>query len=99
MSENNADHPASPVDEYASYVEHPRFGRGPRLTGLNPTRAHTSFAHLLNPGHGKPIPSTAIEANPDRQAPRAGGVAYYWDFRRVCVDCARPFIFFAEEQK
>jgi hypothetical protein len=26
-------------------------------------------------------------------------VLYYFDLKRECVDCGRPFIFFAEEQK
>ena len=26
-------------------------------------------------------------------------VEVYWDKRRICADCGRPFLFFAEEQK
>jgi hypothetical protein len=34
--DNHATNPAAP-DDYRSYVEHPRYGRGPRLTGFNPS--------------------------------------------------------------
>ncbi|MBK8270368.1 MAG: zinc-ribbon domain containing protein [Planctomycetes bacterium] len=53
------------------------------------------------------IPDTAIEANGSRQKWVAGTssygfglyVRYYFDVKRECRDCKRPFIFFAEEQK
>jgi hypothetical protein len=50
-------------------------------------------------------PNTAIKADQSKQlnAPGAGWhgatIAYYFDVRRVCRDCQRPFIFFAEEQQ
>lgn len=46
------------------------------------------------------IDGTAVLADPERHEntfPYA--VEYYFDLRRVCRDCGRKFIFFAEEQK
>jgi hypothetical protein len=45
------------------------------------------------------IPNTAIKADVDRQKFRSVPKAHYFDERRVCRDCRRKFIFFAEEQK
>ncbi|MGE0479342.1 MAG: zinc-ribbon domain containing protein [Phycisphaerae bacterium] len=93
-----------PADEYKAYVEHPRFGRGPRLTGFNPAATGPFDAHW----HSDPdvrIPNTAIRANGSKQRYAAGEgtagrpIAYYFDVRRDCRDCGRRFIFFAEEQR
>jgi len=88
-------------DEYAGFVEHPRFGRRPRFTKLVP-KVHDSeqFVIASRPmGRGR-IDGTAIAANMDKQ-PRGGSyfIKYYFDEKRDCHDCGRPFIFFAEEQK
>lgn len=53
------------------------------------------------------IPNTAIEADGSKQRCAADGdsygrgisIRYYFDLRRVCRDCGRKFIFFAEEQR
>lgn len=53
------------------------------------------------------IPNTAIEADGSKQRWAAGEnsyghgtvIRYYFDLRRVCRDCGRPFISFAEEQQ
>ncbi len=85
-------------DEYATYVEHPRFGRGPRFTDVTPEpellgyRLTTYLSAYL-------IPGTAIEADLEHQTPSPVPVLYYFDLKRVCINCKRPFIFFAEEQK
>lgn len=89
----NRDH----ADEFADYLEHPRFGRGPRLTDLEPL--DNWGWHYLASGPER-IPHTGVRADPERHVgtfPYA--VEYYFDLRRVCRDCGRKFIFFAEEQK
>ena len=112
--------------DYSDYVDHPRFGRGPRITGLNPdaldTNVHlhwnaTTVAEIASRyealmgkkwPHGdlaayardiKRIPNTAVVADLGRQKITAVGVTHYFDLDRVCRDCRRRFIFFAEEQK
>jgi hypothetical protein len=92
------------TDKYADYVEHPRYGRRPRITGLNPQGGfwgaayyRTSFSWHSPPGCR--IPNTAVAADLDKQQPRPVPVTHYFDVERKCRDCKRPFIFFADEQK
>ena len=88
---------AHTTDEYASYVDHPRYGRCPRITGLNP---RTWFGwNTFFPPKDCRIPNTAIRADLTRQASATRPVTHYFDVKRKCRDCGRPFIFFAEEQK
>jgi len=90
------------ADEYSGYVKHPRFGRGPRITGLNPP-ADLPFDTRWRPDER--IPNTAVKADETKQRFGAGSRTYsspyvwYFDVRRICCECKRPFIFFAEEQK
>lgn len=82
--------------EFAGYVEHPRYGRYPRITELNldsPAFQHWKLKR------NRYVPNTAVEANLDRQTPAAMALSHYFDLRKVCCDCKRPFLFFAEEQK
>jgi hypothetical protein len=88
-----------PVDKYASYVKHPRFGSSPRFTGLD-ADIHDPDVHLLC--HSTSvcrIAGTAIHADPSRQHFSPVPVTHYYDLERVCRDCRRPFLFFAEEQR
>lgn len=114
------------ADKYANFVEHPRFGKGPRCTGLNPgplakdvslhwlAVTHQEMAARYEQTLGEPwpygsvkaessrtrrIPGTAVEADLSRQTPATVPVTHYFDMPRVCRDCGRPFLFFAEEQK
>ncbi len=91
---------ADTPDEYASYVDHPRYGRGPRVTGLNPSSFFLSgrFFHWRSTKDSR-ISNTAIPADVKRQAYTTIAVTHYFDERHECRDCKRPFIFFAEEQK
>ena len=85
---------------YADDVLHPRFGRGPRLTGLDPTEdleAGRNFGWLSTADER--IPGTAIEADLSRQSPATVAVTHYFDRRRRCIDCKKHFIFYAAEQK
>jgi hypothetical protein len=89
-----------PATEYGGYVDHPRFGRKPRFTGLNaePTPDGKVFCHWHSPV-GTRVPNTAIAADTARQGRVTVHVTHYFDSRRVCRKCGRPFLFFAEEQK
>jgi hypothetical protein len=80
-------------------VPHPRYGRRPRRTGLDP--APTPDASVYLHWHSSPgncVPGTAIVANVTAQGPVTLNVTHYFDARRVCRVCGRPFLFFAEEQ-
>ncbi|MEM6613817.1 MAG: zinc-ribbon domain containing protein [Cyanobacteria bacterium P01_C01_bin.72] len=85
---------------YAHFVKHPRYGRQPRLTGLNPQTDFEGnvFLHWHSPQSCR-IDNTAIAANLDQQVAATIPVTHYYDVERQCRDCARMFIFFAAEQK
>lgn len=134
-----------PDRDYSGYVEHPRYGREPRFTGLDvPAHGPDATLHwravgnvelerglrrycpewfdtmkaLVGEGFDadtffkKPdlpsvngvalrcrIPGTTIKADPSRQKDPTVPVTHYYEMERLCLDCQRPFIFFAEEQK
>jgi hypothetical protein len=50
-------------------------------------------------GPGVRVPNTAVAADLSRQRPATVPVTHYFDAKRVCRKCGRPFLFFAEEQK
>lgn len=91
--------------EYEAFVEHPRYGQGPRPTGLNPSMedwTKPSGPYIKLHWHSGPdcrIPNTAIVANGSKQNFTTMPVSHYFDVKRTCHDCSRPFLFFAEEQK
>jgi hypothetical protein len=88
-------------ERYARYVKHSRFGRGPRLTGLDvetDMKTASVFLHWHSPPESR-IPGTAVAADVSRQRRPTIPVTHYYDVKRGCRDCGRPFIFFAEEQK
>ncbi|WP_366929827.1 zinc-ribbon domain containing protein [uncultured Thiodictyon sp.] len=88
-----------PKEDYSKFVDHPRYGRLPRMTGLNPDTNYTDvFLHWHSAKECR-IPNTAIRADLSRQTPATVQVTHYFDVRRQCRDCDKPFIFFAEEQK
>lgn len=86
-------------ENFDSYVEHPRFGSRPHITGLNPENKLDGevFLHWHSPKEAR-IPNTAILANLERQSPATVPVTHYFDSKRKCRDCDQPFIFFAREQ-
>lgn len=85
--------------EYADYVDHPRYGRGPRITGLD---FEEDPERLINfwifPPESR-IPNTAVLSNTELQKDATFAIPVYFDQKRMCLDCGRPFIWFAEEQK
>jgi len=88
------------MDDYADFVAHPRYGRRPRLTGLDPIPDPLGrvYLHWHSPA-GIRIPYTAIAADLSRQPRATIPVTHYFDAKRQCRDCQRSFLFFAEEQK
>lgn len=86
--------------EYAHFVEHPRYGKAPRLTGFDVTDSPDGkvYCHWHSPP-GVRVANTAIAADISRQAPATLHVTHYFDSIRACRTCERPFLFFAEEQK
>jgi hypothetical protein len=86
--------------DYREFVTHPRYGQGPRITGLNPETDYAGhvFLHWHSPKDSR-IPNTAIPADLSRQSPATVPVTHYFDVMRQCRDCGKPFIFFAAEQQ
>ncbi|MCG6118638.1 MAG: zinc-ribbon domain-containing protein [Aquimonas sp.] len=85
----------------ADLVPHPRYGREPRVTGLDPQvdfPTCTVFLHWYSPSEVR-VPNTAIAADTSRQNRPTIAVTHCFDSRRRCVDCRRVFLFFAAEQK
>ena len=88
-----------PLSEYADYVENPRYGREPRITGFDPPeQPDMGILHWIFPPESR-IPNTGILADPNRQKVTSFPMFYYFDQKKICNDCQRPFLFFAEEQK
>jgi hypothetical protein len=89
-------------NEYDSYVPHPRYGQGPRLTGLNPEPNYEygeQFVYLHWHSRDCRVPNTAIVADTSKQHITTMRVTHYFDVKRTCSGCRKPFLFFAEEQK
>ena len=88
------------VPEYRDFVVHPRYGQGPRITGLNPETDHAArvFLHWHSPQWSR-IPNTAILADLSRQSTATVPVTHYFEVKRRCRDCGKPLIFFAVEQQ
>ncbi|MFC1835514.1 zinc-ribbon domain containing protein [Thermodesulfobacteriota bacterium] len=100
MSVKRRDRSMVQVDQYTEFVAHPRYGRRPRITGLNPETDYGRGVFLhWHSGKECRIPNTAIHADLSRQSPATVPVTHYFDAKRLCRDCGKPFIFFAEEQK
>ena len=82
-------------------VDHPRYGRRPRITG----RDYRGDQFGLDPSWKYSIddvtiiPNTGIKADTSKQHGSAIPIYVYYDVLKSCVDCRRPFIFFAEEQR
>ncbi|MCA9179457.1 MAG: zinc-ribbon domain containing protein [Planctomycetales bacterium] len=85
---------------YADFVNHPRYGRCPRFTGLNPVENLSRGIYFgWHCRAEERISDTAIVAHADRQPSPTVPVTHYFDLKRKCRECGRNFIFFAEEQR
>jgi Probable zinc-ribbon domain len=88
-------------NEYDAFVTHPRYGQRPHFTGLNPQPDHLTgsvYIHWHSPPECR-IAKTAIAADISKQRTATIPVTHYFDSKRQCRDCGRPFLFFAQEQK
>lgn len=80
------------------YVDHPRFGKNPIVSGYQYSdqqiqRAHWRYAELVY------FRETAIPARTELQRFSIFPRAVYVDIEERCIDCGRPFLFFALEQQ
>ena len=84
----------------SQFVMHPIFGDKPYVTGLNPVqdREGETFFHWHSPQENR-IPYTAIKADLKKQTASTIPVTHYFDVKRICRECNKPFIFFAKEQQ
>lgn len=92
-------------DEFDDYVVHPRYGQRPRITDLQPLSSATILLgepyikfHWHSPESDR-VANTAIKADVSLQRFTTMPVSHYFDVKRVCKGCGRPFLFFAAEQK
>lgn len=91
---------AEPLPDYSNFAAHPRFGKAPRPTGLDPVDKHDGSVFLhWHSGLGVRVPGTAIIANTSEQCSATVHVTHYFDTRRVCRTCGCHFLFFAAEQR
>ena len=89
-------------DEFDNFVENPRYGRRPRITGLNPVKQLSGVDYVYPHWHSPTtcrIPNTAIVADRQRQVDSTLAPTRYFYVKRECRICHRLFIFFAEEQR
>ena len=82
------------MTNYSNFVEHPRYGRGPRYTRLQLKGRVEIGWHADGL-----ISGTAVRANLNKQVSSTVPVTHYFDLVRRCRDCSRMFIFFAKEQQ
>jgi hypothetical protein len=75
----------SPAAEYSGFVEHPRYGKGPRFTGLDVADSPDGrvYCHWHSP-MGVRVPNTAVVADVARQRTATLHVTHYFDAKRVC---------------
>lgn len=89
-------HPQSVAIEGA--VPHPRYGNGVVTTQTAATR-EVILNSFWNYRYKTFFPESALPANVDAQNRELGERPYYVDILNHCVDCKRPFLFFAREQQ
>lgn len=85
------------------YAEHPRYGYEPRMTGLDidtnkNKKSSVVHLHWFSTAETR-IKGTAILANRHKQVDDFFRFTHYYDEKRQCEDCQKPFIFYAQEQK
>jgi Probable zinc-ribbon domain len=99
-------------NDYSDYVEHSRFGRGPRLRpdlATDGDSVVTTWPSIeIQPAGFRPstgrschIAGTGIPVDMQAVHPKSypPGFSHYFDLDKWCWGCGRRYIFFAEEQK
>ena len=81
-----------------NYVNHPRYGREPILSGNSYTKQEIENAFWWYKSV-RYFPETAIPAVIEKQCDSLYPRQLYVDIEEQCVDCHRAFIFFAKEQQ
>ena len=81
------------------YVDHPRFGNRPILSGEKWTLAEIRQAYWGYNRQAVLFPETAITADLTRQRYGYAPRRVYVDMEQTCRTCGRKFLFFALEQK
>ena len=85
------------------FVDHPRYGNQPVLSGENYTlgEVRSAFWQYSSSVYGQKLifPQTAIRADVTKQAYGCSPRGLYVDIARPCRTCGRWFIFYALEQK
>lgn len=91
------------LDTPRRFVDHPRYGDQPIISGEGYTEAEVRAAHWSYARHHYTprilFPETAIRANPMKQRTGYGWRRLYVDIARPCRTCGRWFLFFALEQR
>lgn len=80
-------------------VPHPRYGAMPRFTDAAPRGDLARPLPHYRYTAATVIDGTVVVADLRRQAAATVAAPYYLDVRQRCRGCARPFIFYAEEQR
>jgi hypothetical protein len=80
-------------------VPHPRYGTKPRFTDLEFRGDRPGMNLGWKYANRTIIPATGIEANTAKQHGSVMAIAIYFDVLKECIDCCRPFLFYAVEQK
>lgn len=90
----------TPIPELPeNLVPHPRYGTRPRFTNLE-FRGDRSGMNLgWKYACSTIIPGTGMEADCSKQHGSVMPVSVYFDVLKECIDCLRPFLFYAIEQK
>src|SRR5262245_48503174 len=79
-------------------VRHPRYGTTIRRSEFE-VDAGTVLKSSWRYARATIFPETAIPADLRKQTPATIPCAWYVDLLETCVDCRRPFIFYAVEQR
>lgn len=80
------------------YVNHPRYGDRPILSGTQYSSEEVLHAHWQYKIESC-FPETAIKADTSKQNYATYPIKLYVDIEKKCIQCDRWFIFFAQEQK
>ncbi|MEM9045735.1 MAG: zinc-ribbon domain containing protein [Pseudomonadota bacterium] len=81
------------------YVDHPRYGNRPIISGERWTLEQIRQAYWGYRRQGVIFPESAITADLSRQRYGYSPRRVYVDMEQVCRTCRRKFLFFALEQK